>query len=107
MPKPPAPRDEEEGSDVDTWPWQCLRCGGTIYHDVELCRDCNPIGPLHDTDRRHEEPEGFIDWIRRESASALSIKVSVIAGVELVLTTFWLQLLAGASALSRIALPPI
>lgn len=103
MPEPPDSDANDGQSSADTWPWRCLGCGGTIYHDVELCRECRPRGPHGEAGRRPEAAEGFVDWMRREPASALSLKVSVIAGVELALTAVWLQLLVGASGLAGLA----
>lgn len=103
--------DADDGhAEPDTWPWRCLRCGGTLYHDVELCRDCfaleryqHTMGGYGEAGLEPESPEGFFDWMRRQPASALSFKVSVIAGVELTLTTVWLQLLLGLGGLASLA----
>lgn len=100
--------DADDGqTDADTWPWRCLRCGGTLYHDVELCRDCfaleryrHSMGGYGEASPEPDRPEGFLDWMRRQPASALSLKVSVIAGVELTLTTVWLHLLLGLGGLA-------
>ena len=97
-------------TDADTWPWRCLRCGGTIYHDVELCRDCfaleryrHTMGGYGEANPEPDGPEGFLDWMRGQPASALSLKVSVIAGIELALTMVWLQLLPGLGGLGGLA----
>lgn len=103
MPGSPATDTGDRQSDADTWPWRCLGCGGTIYHDGERCRECRRSSRHGAGIRRPESPEGFVDWMRHEPASALSLKVSVIAGVELALTAAWLQLLLGASGLAGLA----
>ena len=103
--------DADDGpTDADVWPWRCLRCGGTIYHDVELCRDCfaleryqHTMGGYGEASLEPDQPEGFVDWMRRQPASALWFKVSVIASVELTLTTVWLQLLLGLGGLASLA----
>jgi hypothetical protein len=97
--------DVEDGrKSPDTWLWRCVGCGGTLYHDVELCRDCHSleryrhaVGGYGETGRRPDAPRGFLDWMRRQPASVLSVKVSVVAGVELALTTLWLKLLVGSA----------
>ena len=103
--------DADDGPpEPDTWPWRCLRCGGTIYHDVELCGDCfaleryrHTMGGYGEARLEPDGPEGFVDWMRGQPASALSLKVSVIAGLELTLTTVWLQLLLGLGGLAGLA----
>ena len=77
----------------DTWPWQCLDCRTTIYHDGEFCRSCDSS---HRRPRTYGEPDtsnGFVDWMRGQTASGLVLKVTLVAGIELALTTFWLQTL--------------
>lgn len=90
MTEPPSAAAKNARGDADTWPWRCLGCGGTIYHDGEFCRECRTVAAPGDGSRRHRG--GFLDWIRRQSLAALSLKVTVVAGIELALTAFWLQL---------------
>lgn len=92
------PRSKTTSPDVDTWPWRCLGCEGTIYHDVELCHDCRLVRPVaHRTNRRHPVAE-FLDWIRREPYPTFVTKVTAVASLEIALTTLWLHLMLFGSA---------
>lgn len=106
MPGPPDPDADDDAASPHAWPWRCLGCGGTIYHDGERCRDCRRSDRAGAAGRHRDSPEGFVDWMRRQPASTLSLKVSVVAGVELSLTAAWLQLLLGASGLAGVV-PPV
>lgn len=86
----PAEEDRDDASG-DTWPWACLECGTTIYHDGDWCRDCASTYQVDDGGPRRESSDGFVDWMCRQSASAFVAKVTVLAGFELLLTAFWLQ----------------
>lgn len=97
MPRPSTNDAEDDRSAADTWPWRCLGCGETIFHDVEFCRDCTSAGFYDDTGRRFDSPEGFLDWMRSEPLPSFSVKVTTITAVELALTTLWLQFLLGGS----------
>lgn len=103
MTEPPSAAAENVSTEADTWPWRCLRCGGTIFHDGERCRDCRTIDPSADASSRRPDAEGFLEWMRGESLPSFSLKVTATAGVELALTSLWLQLLLRHSAeLARI-----
>lgn len=75
----------------DTWPWQCLDCGTTIYHDGDFCRVCGSSHRLDSGDSEPNSSNGFIGWMRDQSLSAFVLKTTAVAGIELVLTAFWLQ----------------
>lgn len=52
-------------------------------------------------------PRGFWGWIREESFAAFLLKVTAISGLELALTTLWLQVvLLGPTELGQL-LPAI
>lgn len=96
MTEPPTRHAEDVATDADTWPWRCLRCGGTIFHDGERCRDCRTIDPS--AAATASRPRGFIEWMRAEPLATFSLKVTATAGVELALTALWLELLLSRSA---------
>lgn len=105
MPSAPSSRTDAEQAETESWPWHCLSCGETIFHVDTYCRDCTKPHRRGSTRRRESTASGFLDWIRQQSVLALSLKVTVIAGVELALTTLWLQiLLYRAGALDHVAL---
>ena len=87
-----APTDRDES---DTWPWRCLECGTTIYHDGEVCLDCESSRRVRRAGGRPDRSVGFVDWVRAQTATGLVLKVTVVASIELALTTFWLQTLLG------------
>lgn len=91
-------RGEPNDTAVDTWPWECLDCETTIYHDADFCLDCAGAYRVGERGGRRDAREGFLDWMRRESFSEYVLKVTAIAGVEEVLTAVWLQVLLGGSA---------
>lgn len=81
----------------DGWPWNCARCGTTIYHDAVHCRTCEQ---RDSPDRRRAD--GFalasvcrtwVQWIERQTYASLVATSSAIATVELLLTALWLQVL--------------
>lgn len=82
----------------DGWPWNCARCGATIYRDAVHCESCE----------RHEQGirnpgrypsaafsfiDAWIEWIEGQSYPSLVVKSSTIAGIELLLTSLWLRIL--------------
>lgn len=75
----------------DTWPWQCLDCGTTIYQDGDFCRDCASSHRLGDGYREPNSSNGFIGWMRDQSLPSFVLKTTAVAGIELALTAFWLQ----------------
>lgn len=87
-PRPPTDRDES-----DTWPWACVDCGTTIYHDGAFCQSCEAAYRSHGTARDPDSPDGFVDWVRNQTAVDLALKTTAVAGIELGLTAFWLQAL--------------
>lgn len=73
----------------DGWPWNCTRCGTTIYHDAATCRECD----------RSERTAGvvphadgivasWVGWTRRQSYPSYVAAVATVAGIELTLS--WL-----------------
>lgn len=76
-----------------SWPWACLRCGATVYHDVLYCRDCGPAASSAAERVRRGSGEPLRSWIRRQSYPRFVGTVTGIAGVEVALTALWLQIL--------------
>lgn len=106
MTRPPSAVTEQDRTDPDTWPWRCLNCGGTIFHDGEHCRDCRTSRHHSDDPSQGTSSEGFLAWIRRESFATFSLKVTLISGIELALTALWLRLLLLRSIdLATVGLP--
>ena len=92
-------------SNDETWPWECLHCGTTIYHDGEYCRECESRHVFTEDNRWIRGLRAFLRWMRRESHPSFVLKTTSIASVELTLTAFWLQLmLVGPTELMREAL---
>ena len=89
----PSTLSELDRTHPDAWPWRCLGCGGTIFHDVEFCRDCESTRPPPEQPPPLEVPEEFLEWMRNEPRPTFSAKVTAITGIELLLTTLWLELL--------------
>lgn len=78
----------------DGWPWSCTRCGTTIYHDGDTCREC---GRATGVDDRPRSPGSWTEWMRRQSYPAFVTRVAALAGAELLLTVLWMRVLfAGA-----------
>lgn len=92
MPEPPPSSADPDRADADRWPWRCLGCGTTIYHDGELCRDCVSAHRRAHAGRGGDASDGFLEWVCEEPVSAFVLKVSVVAGIELALTSLWLRL---------------
>lgn len=87
----------------DAWPWNCLSCGTTIYTDAECCRDCESAHLPAFHVRQRDISVGFVDWMRRETVPTFVRKITVIASIELSLTTLWLYaLLIYADAFGRV-----
>jgi len=80
-------------ADDDAWPWRCVGCGATIYHDGEFCPDCETTYDTVEATRSARAPTAFFEWMRREPFPAFALKVTLISGVELGLTVLWLRLL--------------
>lgn len=92
-------------SNEETWPWDCLHCETTIYHDGRYCSECESLRPFVEENRWLRGPRAFLGWMRRESHPSFVLKTTSIASVELALTAFWLQLmLLGPAELMREAL---
>lgn len=90
MSPPTDPETGDERSSEYEWPWYCLACEVTIYHDGDYCRDCRSNEEFERPSRSHTS-HGFVGWIRQESYSTFIPKITVIAGIELALTGLWLQ----------------
>ena len=104
MPAPTSTRGDPNDAAVDTWPWECLDCGTTIYHDGEFCGGCEAAYRARGSARRRRDRRGFLDWMRGESVSDYVLKVTAIAGVEEALTAVWLHvLLRGTTPLDLLA----
>lgn len=90
----------------DGWPWNCPRCGVTLYHDATVCRECEPLvgtsTSRSERGRRHL-PASFAAWMRRQSYPEFVTQVTAIAGVELLLTALWLNVLF----LGTVPAPPL
>lgn len=95
-PQPTASTEPECGN-PDTWPWRCLDCGSTIYHDGEFCRACARSRPVGGGAEAAPTPDGFVDWMREQRPAPFVLKVTVVAGLELALTAVWIQLLVGGA----------
>lgn len=95
-----------EASVEDGWPWNCARCGTTIYHDAVHCKSCEHRSrgegesASHPLSAVHSLGELF-EWIGDQSYLSLVAKFSTIAGVEVSLTALWLWILY----LGPVALP--
>lgn len=89
---------ETTPSGDDSWPWRCLDCEGTIYHDSELCRDCQSVLTVAGGASGQQPDRDFVDWIRLEPYLAFVTKVTAVASLELTLTTLWLQLMVFGSS---------
>lgn len=80
----------------DGWPWNCTRCGVTIYHDAPVCRECDRTERASGTptdSRLRAVVRSFLAWMRSQSYLGFVTQVSAIAGVELLLTTLWIEVL--------------
>lgn len=91
MPGSPPTGADDDRPDPDSWPWACLDCGTTIYHDGECCRDCARARQLARAASEGGDPGGFLEWMAGEPAPAFVLKVSTVAAMELALTSVWLQ----------------
>lgn len=76
---------------AETWPWACLGCDSSVYHDVEFCRDCVASFRSRPSSREPNTSDHFVDWMRDQPAPTFVMKVTAMSGIELVLTAFWLQ----------------
>lgn len=92
--EPKAARGPDPQRTLDaSWPWTCLRCEATVYHDVLYCRDCGPADSSASTRVRGRSAEPLRTWIRRQSYPRFVGTVTGIASVEVALTALWLQIL--------------
>lgn len=92
----------------DEWPWECLSCGTTLYHDVEHCRTCASASVHPKTRGRSSALREFVSWMRREPYPSFVLKVTAISSTELALTALWLHLiLLGPSELIRNGILPV
>lgn len=99
MPQPPTDTPAAAESPTDTWPWQCLRCGATIFHDGDHCPDCARSRSLARVADGGRPERGFRAWIRAQSYPSFVATVTAVAGIELGLTALGLRLLLGAGIL--------
>lgn len=88
-----ARRTDAQRTLEDSWPWLCLRCGATVYHDVLYCGDCGPADSSAAERVRRGSAESLRSWIRRQSYPRFVGTVTGIASVEVALTALWLRLL--------------
>lgn len=58
------------------WPWACLRCGDTIYHDGIHCQTCRR--EVHADDATPSKAITVIGWIRQQSYPKLIAKTTII-----------------------------
>lgn len=89
----------------DGWPWDCTRCGATIYHDADNCRDCDRAdraGALAGRSDGSRLAPTFGAWMERQTYPSFVGRVIVVAAVELLLTTAWLQVLFSRGVLGSI-----
>ena len=80
----------------ESWPWACLSCGATIYHDGQRCPDCRSSRRLAAVAAIETAEESFGRWIREQSYPSFVSAVTAVASLELALTVLWLQLLNGS-----------
>lgn len=91
--EPTAARETDPQRTLDaSWPWACLRCEATVYHDVLYCRDCGPADSSDAEGIRRGSAEPLRSWIRRQSYPRFVGTVTGIASVEVALTALWLQI---------------
>lgn len=90
-----AERADTTGSMEASWPWACLRCDATVFHDVLYCRECRPAATrAAEGGRGRGRGDGpFRSWIRRQSYPRFLGTVTSVAGIELALTAFWLEVM--------------
>lgn len=86
----------------DTWPWRCLGCEGTLYHDAVFCHDCRPAQLTSRSEPSHHPVPAFLDWIRREHYLTFLTKVTAVASLEVTLTALWLQLMLVGAGLGHL-----
>ena len=86
------------GADEGTWPWRCLGCEGTLYHDGWYCADCATVHAIDRRRRTRDDERGTLrGWIRGQSYPAFVTRVAALAGFDLALTALWLQVLLAAA----------
>ena len=103
-------RQAESGGDRhpgegDGWPWRCLDCGATIYHDGECCRECRSARRVRSGAREADRSGSFLAWMRAEPASTFALKVTLISGAEVGLTALWLVFLLGGATRLGVTVP--
>lgn len=76
-----------------SWPWPCLRCDASVYHDVLYCRRCRPAAARAGQAGRRGAAGPFSAWIREQSYPQFVGAVTSIASIELALTALWLQVM--------------
>ena len=86
------------GADDGAWPWRCLGCEGTLYHDGWYCAACAAVHAIDRRRRTRSDPgRTFRGWIREQSYPSFVTRVAALAGFELVLTALWLHVLLAAA----------
>lgn len=84
----------------DGWPWNCTRCGRTVYHDDLVCRECDRTDRTSTTAPSPRVVRSWVAWMRRQSYPGFVTRVTTIAGIELALTALWMRVLfSGAVSL--------
>jgi hypothetical protein len=89
----PAPDTDPAYPDRDTWPWRCLGCTATIYHDGVYCANCVSHRAVQRTAVRRRGAGSFRAWIRDQSYPKFVSTVATVASLEVALTALWLHLL--------------
>lgn len=82
----------------DGWPWNCARCGTTIYRDAVHCESCEQRqqgirSPARYSTAAFSFLDAWFEWIEWQSYPSLVAKSAAIAGIELLLTALWLKIL--------------
>lgn len=96
MPAATPASTEPSPTATDSWPWTCLGCDATLYHDALYCADCRAHERSHATATTGSS-SAFTAWVREQSYPEFVSTVTVVAGLEVGLTAFWLRLLLTGS----------
>lgn len=89
----PSSREDLGPTDEESWPWSCLDCQATIYHDGDYCLDCESAHRSSEPAEPESPVEGFIEGLENESITSLTIKTSVVTIGELTMMGFGLRYL--------------
>lgn len=83
---------QRNGAD-EGWPWNCTRCGRTVYHDVLVCEECDRSARPADPGSLRTLVHELLAWMRRQSYAQFVAVVATVAGAELLLTVLWIKVL--------------